>query len=130
MAQGIPVDAYIYRHVGLFIQTFRGDALIMRKLTPCHWSGKVLDQGRVLDPRSSSERGYVARSRPTSETDTKLCDTIWNTPVNNEEASWNCQHWVGDALERCVRAHIISLDQMHAAIDKMTDVLLEAPDTA
>lgn len=131
--RGDPIDAYIYRHVGLFIQTFRGATLITRNyLDVTGATGSFeKDESWERDPLQSLDNcGHVqvATSRPTSETDRDLRNTIWATPVKNNDRSWNCQNWVGDALQRCVDAGCITRAQMDTAIDGMVDILLEAPD--
>lgn len=133
--KGDPVDAYVYRHVGLYIRTFRNDALIKHNFI--HVTGVagsfLREESLGRNPLQSASRcGHVivANIHPTSETDSRLRDTIYATPPVNTDRSWNCQHWVGDALQRCVNARLITSKQLEVATENMIDILLDAPDTA
>lgn len=132
--KGDPIDAYIYRHVGLYLQTFRGDILVHHQfLETSGATGSFVKQDvPEWDPfQDAGSCGHVqvAKKLPmTSETDRTLRNTIWSTPLKNDDRSWNCQNWVGDALQRCVDASCLTRGQMDCALDRMVDILLEATD--
>lgn len=131
--KGDPIDAYIYRHVGLYIQTFRGDVLVKRQFLETSGATGSFVKQDVPDCDPLQETGscghvQVATRPMTSEADSILRNTIWSTPLKNDDRSWNCQNWVGDALHRCVDAACLTRAQMEAALDGMVDILLEATD--
>jgi hypothetical protein len=55
-------------------------------------------------------------------------NTLYNTPINNNERAWNCQSWVGDGLRRLWEAELIPENIATTATDQMVDVLIETPD--
>ena len=75
-------------------------------------------------------RTHVATIQATGSSDRRLRNAIWTTAVNNAEYDWNCQSWVGDALNSCVAGGLLSGSEVDAAIDQMAVILLEAPDEA
>lgn len=54
---------------------------------------------------------------------------VTNVRNSNQDADWNCQNWVGDALRRLVGLGWLSSEQMDVALDAMVDACLEAEDT-
>ncbi|KAK2806269.1 hypothetical protein FQN51_007310 [Onygenales sp. PD_10] len=53
---------------------------------------------------------------------------VQHTPVRNDLDEWNCQNWVGDALQRLVGFGWITAEQRMDGIDGMADLLAQAPD--
>ncbi|KAL2376099.1 hypothetical protein RJ035_008117, partial [Blastomyces gilchristii] len=53
---------------------------------------------------------------------------VAQVPVNNNLDDWNCQNWVGEALQRLVENNVISAEQISVALDGMVDLLLEGRD--
>ncbi|KAI1172132.1 hypothetical protein F4777DRAFT_20343 [Nemania sp. FL0916] len=49
-------------------------------------------------------------------------------PVNNTQDGYNCQQWVGDALEYLVAKKLLSHKAMGDGIDGMVDATMEAKD--
>ncbi|KAJ5965651.1 hypothetical protein N7481_012365 [Penicillium waksmanii] len=45
-----------------------------------------------------------------------------------EEMDWNAQNWVGDALDRLVKAGYLDTEDRDRALDEMVDAVLEAKD--
>lgn len=128
-----PIDASMFRHVGLFIQTFRGTTLVSRNFLDATGSACcfALEESWDRNPLESDRmRGnvQVARIRTTNETVRRLRDIIHDTPMQNTDPSWSCHHWVGDALQRCLNASCISFAQLDNALAGMADVLESAPD--
>lgn len=50
-----------------------------------------------------------------------------STPIKSG-CDWNCQNWVGDALKGISGKGWISSEARSSAIDKMVDVVLDAPE--
>ena len=86
--------------------------------------GYIADQSRTLAKR------ILVANLPDTLSAASLSAIISNTPVRNrrEDADWNCQNWVGDALTRLVSYGHLDASQREAAIDKMVDACLEAKD--
>jgi hypothetical protein len=82
------------------------------------------------DPRTSIRLvgevfvGRVERGIPA------LTNIARQAPVNNADAGWNCQNWIGDALTFLVNANVVGASDRSVALglDKMVDILLEAVD--
>ncbi|PGH33456.1 hypothetical protein GX50_03691 [[Emmonsia] crescens] len=49
-------------------------------------------------------------------------------PINNAEDEWNCQHWVGEALQKFVGDGLITAEVRAKAVDEMVDIALQAID--
>lgn len=58
----------------------------------------------------------------------ELVKFMLETKVDNEADDWNCQSWVGDAMERMLKAGWITNRIYHNGLDQMADVILEAKD--
>jgi len=66
-----------------------------------------------------------------SEADVKrIRFVVSTTRVDNKDRSWNCQNFVGDALRRVKNEGIITREEFDGSLDRMADVILEAPDEA
>jgi hypothetical protein len=57
----------------------------------------------------------------------KLDNILDNTPINNNEQSWNCQHWTSDGLRRLEEADIIPKNIVNNATDQIVDIGLPSP---
>ncbi|PGH28371.1 hypothetical protein GX50_08891 [[Emmonsia] crescens] len=51
---------------------------------------------------------------------------LQQVPIKNE-LEWNCQHWVGDALQAMVIHQLITLELRSVALDQMVDILIQRP---
>jgi hypothetical protein len=49
-------------------------------------------------------------------------------PTRNRDPEFNCQIWVGDALQVLVNAHLITREERSNGISGMIDVTMEARD--
>jgi hypothetical protein len=58
----------------------------------------------------------------------QLVDFVSQTPVNNTVDDWNCQNWVGDAMERMLNAGWITNRIYHNGLDTMADIVTDAKD--
>lgn len=80
------------------------------------------------DPLSSSklvgDKHICQISKPREE----VRNICLSTPVNNRENGWNCQNFVGDVLNRLVAHGVITTAEKDAAIDFMTDIILQGVD--
>ncbi|KAF2967271.1 hypothetical protein GQX73_g6299 [Xylaria multiplex] len=133
--RGDPIDAPQYRHTELLIQHLSADGTVLwrRYLHVAGAAGFFEREELEHDPGSSELFvGLVpVTTIPVStSSDRRLRDAIWSTPVNNDDRSWNCQNYVGDALYSCIEAGLVSTEETDNAIDGMTDLILEAPDIA
>ena len=88
-----------------------------------------LDDYRPEESRKLTHKLPVAEIQD-SISELSIRDVVSKTPINNdpEEADWNCQNWVGDALARMVNNGYFNAFQRASAIDQMTDACLEAED--
>ncbi|KAI0198792.1 hypothetical protein F4808DRAFT_472445 [Astrocystis sublimbata] len=130
---GDPVDGINYRHTGLLVQSLSWDGSILQRtflhVTGAH--GFFEREERERDPRNSTLFAGVVpvATVPVSGLSyNRLRNEIWATAVNNAESGWNCQTWVGDALDRCVKAGFFDQDRADDAIDGMTDIIMRAKD--
>ncbi|KAJ5709755.1 hypothetical protein N7493_010046 [Penicillium malachiteum] len=53
---------------------------------------------------------------------------IYSTPIRNLDRSWNCQNWVGDALEQLGAAGYLTAVQRESAYHQMIRVVMQARD--
>lgn len=141
--RGDPIDATMFRHVGLLLEHLEEGIDGTPHATIAHTTflqvtgsagGFERDESPAStcgDPRENELFAgivHVATTPATGASDRRLRNAIWATAVNNAEASWNCQNWVGDALNSCVGAGLVLADQVDGAIDGMTDLILQATD--
>ncbi|KAI1757381.1 hypothetical protein F4782DRAFT_127366 [Xylaria castorea] len=129
---GSPVDAPQYRHTGLLIQDLARDNTILnrRYLNVIGTAGLFEREESSRNPKKSAlfiGAVHVATIRARG---LSLRNAIWSTPVNNADRSWNCQNYVGDALECCTREGLISEGQMDYGIDGMVDFVHQAQEEA
>jgi hypothetical protein len=78
----------------------------------------------------STSRGFVkevsaGRLRvPMSKN--QLASLIGQTPIDNSSHGFNCQIWVGNALQRLATAGYITQRDCDTGVDKMVDATMEA----
>jgi hypothetical protein len=49
-------------------------------------------------------------------------------PIINDDADWNSQNWVGDALVRLVEAGYLDEKASSRGLDELVDAVMEASD--
>ncbi|GAP83274.1 hypothetical protein SAMD00023353_0402960 [Rosellinia necatrix] len=131
--RGDPIDAPQYRHTSLFIEDLNQDGVATQHcVLEVVGSSGFFQRGEdaVRDPKEAAtfvDSVVVATIPVASPSDTRLRDAIWFTTVNNAEYSWNCQNWVGDALNSCISAGLVLAKEVDWAIDTMVDLILQAP---
>lgn len=127
--KGDPVDLQKTRHTALFISEDNqetGDLL--------HLAGaaglSTFERRQHENPTQSRTFLKKIPVGPITNSPTKqqLITRITATPINNSTHSWNCQTWVGDALERIVGGLWISSQTKSNAIGSMAEVIVEAED--
>lgn len=127
--RGDPVDLQKTRHTALFISEGseeKGDLL--------HVTGAagvfMFDRKKQSNPAAS--RNFLKKIPVTpitkSPTKEQMIVKITGTRVNNSTHSWNCQNWVGEALQRVAQEGWISSQTKSSAIDAMADIIVEAED--
>ncbi len=129
---GSPVDAPQYRHTGLLIQDLAQDNTTLKRRF-LHVTGSAGVFAREEDsrnPRKSELFVGAVHLATIRASGSSLRNAIWSTPVNNADRGWNCQNYVGDALESCAREGLISEEQIDYAIDGMVDLVQQAREEA
>lgn len=129
---GDPLDCPEYRHTALFFEFPNGSASAMHVE-----GGHGFFEFQALDnyhPEQEQSRQLarkidVATLDPSVE-EASIRGVISRTLAKNGpmDADWNCQSWVADALARMVKNRLLDQSQRAFAIDRMTDVCLEAAD--
>ena len=127
---GDPLDLQTARHTGFFIQWSDGDNLIIHVMGSHQfyelqeiWNGPKPNVG------DGCIRDVPVATWTTSEEEKfKLRNIIRDTPINNAERGWNCQNWIGDALQILEARGFLSHAAIQAAGDAMVDTILEAKD--
>ncbi len=125
--KGSPVDAPDLRHTALFLDFPGSNSLLLHIVGT---SGIFQPQVKQNEDPSKSQKFVrkiaVAKIQGRSRND--LQSRIMATPIKNSDKSWNCQHWIGDALVRLSNPGWISSSAREAAVDTMADVVTDAPD--
>lgn len=115
------------RHASLFFHPIDED-----EGTIVHAAGLkgafAVERKSGYDPRRSARLvGEVSVAKVKREIPT-LVNIARQASSNNEDAGWNCQNWVGEALMFLVNANVLGKRDRSEALDKMVDLLLEAAD--
>ncbi|KKK26881.1 hypothetical protein ARAM_001224 [Aspergillus rambellii] len=128
--KGEPLDYTEYRHTALYFQ-FASQSRSIMHIIGCQ--GLFQFSNNVnCDPSTLGNLVQVVpvTDIPTSIGEDSIRETVSRTPIRNGrlDLDWNCQNWVGDALNRLVHRGWITVEQRADAIDKMADACLEAHD--
>ncbi|KAJ6263963.1 hypothetical protein Dda_0100 [Drechslerella dactyloides] len=111
----------------IYIAVFKGDPI---DLTEYRHTAIVLEiDGRETMLHVTGGHGFFQYEEQTRrEYADGFRSIVANTDVNNGERAWNCQNFVGDALQRVQRHHLITEEEYLGAINQMTTIILEAID--
>lgn len=125
--RGSPVDASKYRHTALFLE-FPDKTTWLLHVTGA--SGFFRIEAKLGEDlsKSTSFAQIILIGNIQGEGKTAILSAITSTPVKNSDSSWNCQHWIGDALKELSDRGWITSDTRSQAINAMADVIIEAPD--
>ncbi|KAH7412156.1 hypothetical protein DE146DRAFT_628146 [Phaeosphaeria sp. MPI-PUGE-AT-0046c] len=124
---GQPLDYQKYRHTALCLRPNNGGTcMIIHTIGPN--KRYVLETKDNYDPTTSrrfaKEASVATLKTPMSKS--QLASIIYQTPIDNSSIEFNCQTWVGDALQRLATAGYITQDECDSGIDKMVDAVVEA----
>lgn len=127
--EGEPLDLHETRHTALFVSKDNereGDILHITGGSPSF----SFERRQQEDPTTIKTFVKKIPVEPLVNSPTKgqLVSRIMTTPVKNSDPSWNCQNWVGDALDRLVQGNWITSRTSSDAIGLMADVIIEARD--
>jgi hypothetical protein len=128
--RGDPVDAPTTRHTALFVEFENGDN-VLSYVVSGHGFFQHEESWNIDQPSNSrhfEQSIWVATFETTEDEAMYIRNELRNTPINNEESSWNCHTWVGDALERLRDAELLSQEWFIAVVGQMVGVVFEAPD--
>ncbi|WEW59037.1 hypothetical protein PRK78_004505 [Emydomyces testavorans] len=130
---GDPMDYSKYRHTSLYVE-FDDDA--ENEGTVFHITGahgffkfeerKQYDPSKSIKLRKKVEVGEISAEVPKLAIRSILAATKVRNGI--DDGDWNCQNWVGDALQQLVDQSWLSAELRDNAIDQMLDACLEAED--
>jgi hypothetical protein len=127
--KGEPLDWQMYRHTALCLRPTDGEKpMIVHAAGP---KGEyVLETKDDYDPATSpmlAKEVHVASTRvPASKI--QVAAILHQTPVRNRDPEFDCQKWVGDALQKLVEAGCIEQEECERGIEGMVEVIMEAED--
>ncbi|KAJ3571332.1 hypothetical protein NPX13_g5412 [Xylaria arbuscula] len=136
--QRYQIEIVIFRAEPLYYQKKRHTAIHMISEKGEHFMYHI--RGSQRDFSFEARRGY----NPTeSNTFAKRIPIEWlahplaaaemgtilsNVPIDNRGDGYNCQQWVGDALDHLVAEKLLSRKAVDGAIDGMVDAIMDAKD--
>ncbi|KAF7513872.1 hypothetical protein GJ744_006486 [Endocarpon pusillum] len=127
--KGDPVDAMEYRHTALFAEFSDGTNTLLHITGE---SGFFAFDGRPnqvpVESQNFVKQIYVATIP--GVTRDGFISTIRTIPIDNQNRSWNCPHWVGDALNHIAAAGMITQEVASKVVLDMVDIVFEAKDEA
>jgi len=125
--KGSPVDAPEFRHTALFLEIPGSNSLLLHIVGT---SGIFQPQVKQNEDPSKSQKFVrrIAVAKIQGQSKNAIQSRIMATPIKNSDKSWNCQHWVGDALTRLSNVGWISPATRKTAVDTMASVVIDAPD--
>lgn len=127
---GDPIDLQTTRHTGFLLEYSDGAHLVIHVMgSYAFFQLEEIWNGPKPVHADGLIRGVTVGTWRTSEDDKHdLLAVIRNTPINNAERGWNCQNWIGDALQMLEAEGLLSHGAVQAAGDAMVDTILEAKD--
>lgn len=128
--KGEPLDWSEYRHTGLHFDFGDGSPFLFVHV---EGSAQMFQYSELTsyDPQKSARLvrlvnvGYLLKDASRAQ----IQHLMRLVPVDNSEKSWNCQHWVGSALERLRDAGRLSSDDCEAGLDGMVTAIAGAQGT-
>ncbi|KAL2359169.1 hypothetical protein RJZ56_007995 [Blastomyces dermatitidis] len=119
-------DSKPTRHTSIFFQTDTTTGTVVHATGPVrNFRVEILQGYNPLTSSTLAGRVIVGATPQCLDT---LQALVAQVPVNNDLDDWNCQNWVGEALQRLVENKVISAGQKSVALDGMVDLLLEGRD--
>lgn len=127
--KGEPLDWQKYRHTALCLRPANANTpMIIHATGP---KGEyVLETKDNYDPTRSTRLAKEVRvgSLRTPMTKAQLAALLYQTPIKNRDREFDCQKWVGDALQRLATAGYILQKDCDSGIDRMVEATMEAKD--
>lgn len=124
---GEPLDYQKYRHTALCLRPDNGaSSMIIHAAGPN--MAYQLETKDNYDPTKSRHfaKEVVVGMLRTPMTKAQLASIIYQTPVNNESREFNCQTWVGDALQKLATMQYLTQKDCDDGIARMVDATMEA----
>lgn len=132
--KGSPLDYQMYRHTALCLRptdptnTSSSSPMLIQASGP---KGEyVLETVDNCDPATNSalaKEVHVATIRaPVSKI--QLAALLYQVSVRNGDPEFDCQKWVGDALQKLAEAGCIERDECEKGIEGMVEIIMEAED--
>ncbi len=102
---GDPLDYQKYRHTALYIQPDNGGTPMIAHIFGANMSYEF-EASDDYDPSTSGNfaKEVSVGTLRTPMTKVQLALLISQTPIDNSSREFNCQTWVGDALQRLATA--------------------------
>ncbi|KAF3904536.1 hypothetical protein ABW21_db0201221 [Orbilia brochopaga] len=125
--KGDPIDLTEYRHTAIVLEIDGRETQLDVK--GGHGFFEYEEQTRSESVRLSSSlapSGLIHVANISSSYADAFRSIVANTNINNDERAWNCQNFVGEALQRVQRDNLITEEQYLGAIDQMATIILEA----
>jgi hypothetical protein len=124
---GEPLDYQKYRHTALCLRPNNGGTSMIIHIIGPNMS-YVLQTRDNYDPSTSRNfaKEVSAGTLRTPMAKTQLASLIYQTPIDNSSREFNCQTWVGDALQRLATAGYITQKDCDGGIDRMVEATMEA----
>jgi hypothetical protein len=119
--RGAPPDYPRYRHAALFFRFSNGAETTMH-ITGTHGSFEFEENPEYVPWGSRGIMRIIPVAEVPDSIDPLLITGIVSrTPIRDvpQDADWNCQNWVCDALDRLVINRCLSVEQKSAAIERM-----------
>ncbi|KAI4657732.1 uncharacterized protein J4E78_006120 [Alternaria triticimaculans] len=125
--KGFPLDYQKYRHAGLCLRPDDGGTAMMIHTTGPNTAYELQTKDNFIPSKSLSfAKEVTVGTIRTPMTKARLAALIYETPIDNRNAEFNCLIWVGDALERLAAAGYITKEECTGGIDKMVEATMEA----
>lgn len=125
--KGEPIDASEYRHTALFLEFSDETSTLIDVIGASGFFG--VDVREDQDPAVSAELiTKITVGKINGQAKDSIQSAIKDTPIKNSDRSWNCQHWVGDALTRLSDRQWITTNERAQAVNAMAGIVVDAPE--